>query len=85
MLPGGKLEPGESAAEAAVREVAEEVGLHITAIRPLGHYLADAANEPGWLVDSTVFTADLSGDPAAAGEIAELRWLDPQDAAGLAA
>ena len=84
MLPGGKLEPGESAAEAAVREVAEEVGLHITDIRPLGHYLADAANEPGWLVDSTVFTADLSGDPVAAGEIAELRWLDPQDAAGLA-
>ncbi|MDQ4110455.1 MAG: NUDIX domain-containing protein, partial [Actinomycetota bacterium] len=27
MLPGGKLEPGESAAEAAVREVAEELGV----------------------------------------------------------
>ncbi len=77
MLPGGKLEPGESAAEAGVREVREEVGLELDGVRPLGHFVADAANEPGHLVDSTVFTADLPGPPAAAGEIEELRWVDP--------
>jgi 8-oxo-dGTP pyrophosphatase MutT (NUDIX family) len=57
MNPGGKPEPGESAAEALCRELAEEVGL---AIRPdeltyLGRYRADAANEPGHLVDADVF------------------------------
>lgn len=77
MLPGGKLEPGETAAEAAVREVAEEVGLEVAAVVPLGHFVTDAANEPGHLVDAEVFTADLPGEPVVSGEIDELRWLDP--------
>lgn len=77
MLPGGKIEPGETPAQAALREVREEVGLELAEVRFLGHFVADAANEPGHLVDSTVFTADLPGTPVAAGEIAELRWVDP--------
>lgn len=77
MLPGGKLEPGESASAAAVREVAEEVGLALTEVVPLGRFVTDAANEPGHLVDAEVFTADLPGEPVASGEIEELRWLDP--------
>ncbi len=83
MLPGGKLEPGESAAEAAVREVREEVGLSLHAVTLLGRFVADAANEPGHLVDSTVFTADLPAVPVASGEIAELRWVDPDDLDGV--
>lgn len=35
-FPGGKVEPGESAAEAAVREVAEETGLRIVIQEPAG-------------------------------------------------
>lgn len=77
MLPGGKLEPGESAAAAAVREVREEIGLEVTDVEPLGHWVAVAANEPGLRVESTVFTAELRGEPEAAAEIAELLWLDP--------
>jgi 8-oxo-dGTP pyrophosphatase MutT (NUDIX family) len=37
-LPGGRIEPGESAIEAAVREVKEETGLTIRVIRLLGVY-----------------------------------------------
>ncbi|WP_296603701.1 NUDIX domain-containing protein [Nocardioides sp.] len=74
MLPGGKLEPGESPAHAARREVAEEVGLEVTDLELLGEFTADAANEPGRVVVSTVYRADLNAEPAATGEIAELRW-----------
>ncbi|MFE4000504.1 NUDIX domain-containing protein [Nocardioides sp. YIM B13467] len=76
MLPGGKLEPGESAAEAAVREVAEELGvrLRVEDLALLGEFEADAANEPGHLVRSTVFTWAGGVAPDAAAEIAELRW-----------
>ena len=35
VLPGGGIEPGESAAEAAVRELAEECSLEATAVRHL--------------------------------------------------
>ncbi|CAL76118.1 conserved hypothetical protein; putative NUDIX domain [Bradyrhizobium sp. ORS 278] len=33
-LPGGKIEPGEAAAEAAARELSEEIGIHATGLRP---------------------------------------------------
>ena len=35
-LPGGKVEPGESPAQAAVREVREETGVKIEIVAPAG-------------------------------------------------
>jgi len=79
MLPGGKREPGETAAQTAIRECAEELGLELDPDRlsVLGVFLGDAANEPGHSLHSSVFTHPLESEPAAAAEIAELRWLDP--------
>ncbi|HEY9832465.1 MAG TPA: NUDIX domain-containing protein [Stenomitos sp.] len=37
-LPGGRMEAGEEAAEACVREVLEETGLHVTIERLIGVY-----------------------------------------------
>lgn len=84
MLVGGKFEPGESAAACAVRETREEVGLEITEPELIGDFLADAANEQGHLVRSTVFVADLPDpavEPVASGEIAQVRWIDMTRAA----
>ena len=77
MLPGGKVEPGESHAQAAIREVSEEVGIVLdpATVELLGHWTAPAANEPGWTITSDVFTAPHTGEPTASGEIEELRWL----------
>ena len=86
MHPGGKPEPGESAADAAVREVAEELGVRVrpTELAFLGTFVADAANEDDTLVKAHLFeyragnpaenAAELISHPAA--EIEELRWLD---------
>lgn len=86
MLPGGKLEPGESPAHAAIRELAEEVGLDAstTELVLLGQWHAPAANEPDTAIDSTVFSVAMHRpDPRIANEIAELRWLDLADADAL--
>ncbi|MGX9349565.1 NUDIX domain-containing protein, partial [Microbacterium sp. KNMS] len=37
-LPGGRLDPGESAAETCVREVLEETGLRVEVVRLVGLY-----------------------------------------------
>lgn len=78
MFPGGKPEIGESAAQTAVRECAEEldVQLDILALRELGTFRAAAANEEGSEVEATVFEHPFVTVGAPAGEIEQLRWLD---------
>ncbi|WP_268803776.1 NUDIX hydrolase [Corynebacterium dentalis] len=86
MHPGGKPELGESAVDAAVREVAEELGVRVqpAELTLLGTFISDAANESDALVKAHLFeyrpgdpeenAGTLISQPAA--EIAELRWLD---------
>lgn len=92
MFPGGKLEPGESAIDAAVREVGEELDIRVRAadLRPVGTFTSAAANEPGHSVTATVFEHPYVPVDAPAAEIAELRWDDlsadaPDDLAPLLA
>lgn len=79
--PGGKLELGETAAQAVIRELAEEIGLFAdpASLLPMGRFSAPAANEPGQRVVADVFVLrlDSGADITPAAEIAEARWIDP--------
>jgi 8-oxo-dGTP diphosphatase len=80
MQAGGKLEPGESAAQACVRELAEEVGVHVGVddLEAWGSHEAPAANEAGHTVRGDVFYLALDEpELVPAREIAELVWVDP--------
>lgn len=85
MQVGGKLEPGEEAWQAAIREVREELGVDIEPghLELLGEYEAPAANEPDTRVHSTVFvTRHALPEPLAVqAELAEHRWI-PLSTAG---
>ncbi len=78
MLPGGKLEPGETPKEAAIREIEEEVGIDLDAadVKFLGEWTTAAANEAATDLVGTVYLATLTGAPRARAEIDELRWVD---------
>lgn len=81
-LPGGKLEEGETLVDAALREVSEEVGLHLNAenLDKLGTFDASAANEPGETVVGTIFTCThtvTNDEPHAAAEIGDIAWVNP--------
>jgi 8-oxo-dGTP diphosphatase len=85
-VPGGKPEPGETMAEAAVREVREETGveLPLDSLRPFTTIIAPAYGRPGTDVRLIAFLHDepLTGaEPIAAAEIAELDWFTTADAA----
>jgi ADP-ribose pyrophosphatase len=57
-LPAGKIEPGETAGEAASRELAEECGLAASNWRALGSFWAAPAYSTEWV---TAFAATAAG------------------------
>jgi 8-oxo-dGTP pyrophosphatase MutT (NUDIX family) len=81
MLPGGKIEAGESPAEAAVRELHEEVGAELEpdSLLLLGEWTAPAANEAGLTVHGHIFEHPWVDGLAVRAEIEDLLWLHPDE------
>jgi ADP-ribose pyrophosphatase YjhB (NUDIX family) len=79
-FPGGKIEPGETPAAAAVREVAEETGVHVSAGGEIGHRTHPAT---GRTIIYLACSPSGATEPAvtAMREVAEVRWagLDELD------
>lgn len=76
VAPGGKIEPGEQAAAAAVRELEEETGLQVTEDDPVHRatILFRFPARPASDMDCQVFLASsYRGEPVASEEL-EPRW-----------
>jgi 8-oxo-dGTP diphosphatase len=83
-LPGGALDPGETEAEALVREFGEETGLRVRPGEVFTRAEQYMVKEEGRRVNNlcAVFTAEVVGeDPSLKIEDDhELVWLDPLEA-----
>ena len=79
-LPGGKLEPGESAFTGLQRELREELGLTLAAAEPLIRILHHYPDR-SVLLDVRQ-TRDWTGTPQGR-EGQPLRWVEPQELGGL--
>lgn len=73
-LPGGRLDPGETIEQCAIREVAEEVGLVIRNPRPV---LVQALGRDESYRLAVFATRDFSGQIRASDEVADHKWIDP--------
>ena len=83
-LPGGATDPGETLAQAALREAAEEIGLDVSGVRVLGELTPVHVLISGFTLHPVVGITDARPPfQAAAGEvdeILEVRLEDLRDA-----
>jgi len=73
-FPGGRLEPGETALAAAIRETHEELGLPLTAAACLGR-LDDYETRSGYAISAFVFWAPLGGLVPNPAEVAAVQYF----------
>ncbi|WP_299952228.1 NUDIX domain-containing protein [uncultured Modestobacter sp.] len=81
-VPGGRVEPGESEVEAVVRELAEETGLTVRPVRPLGAVRIEGDGVVFTVTDWWCTLAEPGRQPVAGDDAADATFVD---AAGLAA
>jgi 8-oxo-dGTP pyrophosphatase MutT (NUDIX family) len=81
ILPGGRIEAGESDLECLAREVREELGdVSLEAVEYLGTYQDRAAFDDPSIVKTlriVLYRGRLRGHPTPSAEIAELVWFGP--------
>jgi len=73
-LPGGRIEPGETDAEALVREMCEETGLAVEAGQLIG--TVRRPTQDGGVLDIRDYAATVTGGTLRAGDdAADARWV----------
>ena len=82
-LPGGRIEPGETDAEALVREMREETGLEVEPGPLLGAVRRPAGNDD--VIDIRDYAATVTGGTLIPGDdAADARWVSAADLGSLA-
>jgi 8-oxo-dGTP diphosphatase len=83
-LPGGRVEAGETPAEAIEREVCEETGLRVRAGRPVGSVLIPGPGVDYDVVDLACTLVDPDAAPVAGDDAEDVTFADAAALDGLA-
>lgn len=77
-LPGGFIDYGESAEQAAKREAFEETGLRVRNLRQFRVY-SEPGRDPRFHTLTVVFIAEPVGEARAGDDASEVRWFALDD------
>lgn len=84
-FPGGRVEIGETLAEAAIRELMEETGVSAEVVGFVDHVEHVARDAAGTVVFHAVICAFaarwIAGEPRSSDEIGRTVWARPEDVA----
>ena len=78
-LPGGKADPGETAVDAVIREVFEELNIELSPkqLRFYTHITAPAFGEQnGVVMEQDCYITEIKHEPTPSAEIGELRYFN---------
>ena len=73
---GGKVEPGESNAEALIRECREELDILVSVGAP---FMSVTHEYPDYTVHMTLYEASLADGEPRLLEHADIRWITPEE------
>lgn len=76
-LPGGKVDAGETAAGALIREIEEELGVRLAEgqLTYYGHVTADAFGEQDLVMEQDCFLCELPGELQPSNEIEAVAYF----------
>jgi ADP-ribose pyrophosphatase YjhB (NUDIX family) len=77
-IPGGFIEYGESAEDAAARELREETGIGLEDLAQF-HVYSEPGRDPRFHTVTVVFTATSSDTPIAGDDAAEISLFNPDE------